>query len=66
MNYPPEFDAARKKPTEDRKNEQRRNLSPINCIDKYVETIEKLLDSYDYRELAVGLIAATGRRMSEI
>jgi hypothetical protein len=41
-------------------------LSPVNCLDIYLETIDKLLDSLDYRELAVGLIAATGRRMSEI
>jgi hypothetical protein len=30
MNYPREFHAARKQPTENKKNEQRRNLSPIN------------------------------------
>jgi len=66
MNYSRETHTARKQPTEDKKNEQRRNLSPINCLDKYLEIIDKLLDSPDYRELAVGLIAATGRRMSEI
>lgn len=66
MNYPRETHTARKQPTEDKKNQQRCNLSPINCLDKYIEIIDKLLDSPDYRELAVGLIAATGRRMSEI
>ena len=66
MNYSRETHAVRKQPTEDKKNEQRRNLSPINCLERYLETIDKLLDSPDYRELAVGLIAATGRRMSEI
>jgi integrase len=66
MNYSREAHTVRKQPTEDKKNEQRRNLSPINCLDKYLETIDNLLDSPDYRELAVGLIAATGRRMSEI
>ena len=66
MNYSRETHAVRKQPTEDKKNQQRRNLSPINCLDRYLVTIDKLLDSPDYRELAVGLIAATGRRMSEI
>jgi integrase len=66
MNYSRETHTTRKQPTEDKKNQQRRNLSPINCLDRYLETIDKLLDSPDYRELAVGLIASTGRRMSEI
>ena len=66
MNYSRDMHDARKKPTEERKNEQRRNLSPINCVDKYLGTIERLLGSPDYRELATGLIAATGRRISEI
>ncbi|NEP01365.1 MAG: hypothetical protein F6K58_22460 [Symploca sp. SIO2E9] len=66
MKYDHEFHEERKQPTEDKKNEQRRNLSPIKHLDKYQQTIELLLDSWDYRELAVGLIAATGRRMSEI
>lgn len=66
MNYSRDMHDVRKKPTEEKKNEQRRNLSPINCVDKYLGTIERLLGSPDYRELAVGLIAATGRRISEI
>jgi integrase len=66
MNYSREIHAVRKQPTEDKKNEQRRNLYPINCLDKYLNTIDSLLSASDYRALAVGLIAATGRRMSEI
>lgn len=66
MNYSSDTHKERQKPTEDKKTEQRRNLAPINCFDKYIETIERLLDSSDYRELAVGLIAASGRRISEI
>lgn len=66
MNYSKAHHLERKQPTEEKKNEQRRNLSPIKSFDKYIETIEKLLDSPDYRELAVGLISATGRRISEI
>lgn len=66
MNYPREMHDERMQPTVQKKNEQRRNLTPINCVDKYLETVENLLVSYDYRELAVGLIAATGRRISEI
>lgn len=66
MNYPREMHDERMQPTKEKKDEQRRNLSPINCVDKYVETIENLLKSPDYRELTVGLIAATGRRISEI
>ncbi len=66
MNYPREMHDERMQATKEKKDEQRRNLTPINCFDKYIETVEKLLLSYDYRELAVGLIAATGRRISEI
>ncbi|NEO34447.1 MAG: hypothetical protein F6K36_29420 [Symploca sp. SIO3C6] len=66
MKYDHEFHEERKQPIEDKKNEQRRNLFPIKHLDKYQQTIEQLLDSWDYRELAVGLIAATGRRISEI
>ncbi len=66
MNYPREMHDERMQPTKEKKDEQRRNLTPINCVDTYLETVEKLLVSYDYRELAVGLIAATGRRISEI
>ena len=66
MNYTREMHDERMQPTKEKKDEQRRNLTPINCVDKYLETVEKLLISYDYRELAVGLIAATGRRISEI
>jgi hypothetical protein len=66
MNYPREMHDERMQPTKEKKDEQRRNLTPINCFDKYLETVEKLLVSSDYRELAVGLIAATGRRISEI
>lgn len=66
MNYPKDMHEERMEPTKLKKDEQRRNLTPINCIDKYLGTIERLLGSPDYRELAVGLIAATGRRISEI
>jgi integrase len=66
MNYSKEDHEKRMQPTKERKDEQRRNLEPINCLDKYQEVIESLLESHDYRELTVGLIAATGRRPSEI
>jgi integrase len=66
MNYPQEVHEKRMQPTKEKKDEQRRNLEPINCLDKYQEVIDRLLESHDYRELTVGLIAATGRRPSEI
>lgn len=66
MNYPKDVHEQRKAPTETKKQEQRRNLKPITKVDEYLDTIERLLQSSDYREIAVGLIAATGRRMSEI
>ena len=66
MNFDTEFHKQRTEPLQAKKQQQRRNLEPINCIDQYQATIEKLLDSTDYRELTVGLIAATGRRPSEI
>ena len=66
MNYSKDEHEKRMQPTKENKDEQRRNLEPINCLDKYQEVIESLLESQDYRELTVGLIAATGRRPSEI
>ncbi|HEY9615115.1 protelomerase family protein [Allocoleopsis sp.] len=66
MNYPREMHDERMEPTKQKKDEQRRNLTPISCVDRYVEIVEVLLKSLDYRELTVGLIAATGRRISEI
>jgi integrase len=66
MNYPREFHDERMLPTVQKKNEQRRNLTPINCIDQYLAVVERLVKSNDYRELTAGLIAATGRRISEI
>ncbi|MBW4636034.1 MAG: telomere resolvase [Iphinoe sp. HA4291-MV1] len=49
-----------------KKDEQRRNLESINCVDEYQAKIDELLQSTDHRELVAGLIAATGRRPSEI
>lgn len=66
MNYPSNFHSERTAPTEVKKQEQRRNLETINCVEKYLENINTLLKSDDYREITAGLIAATGRRPSEI
>ncbi|MBP5976637.1 hypothetical protein HW132_28870 [Brasilonema sp. CT11] len=49
-----------------KKDEQRRNLESINCVDEYQAKIDVLLQSIDHKELVAGLIAATGRRPSEI
>ena len=49
-----------------KKDEQRRNLESINCVDEYQAKIDVLLQSTDHKELVAGLIAATGRRPSEI
>ncbi|MBD2303201.1 protelomerase family protein [Nostoc sp. FACHB-190] len=66
MNYPSDFHRERMEPTNEKKAEQRSNLEPINCVDEYLQKIDELLESEDNRELTVGLIAATGRRPSEI
>lgn len=66
MNYSKDAHEKRMQPTKEKKDEQRRNLEPINCLDKYQEVIEKLLESDKYSELTAGLVAATGRRPSEI
>ncbi len=66
MNLPSDFHKQRLQPTQQKKQEQRRNLQSINCVDEYQNAIEKLIESRDYLELTVGLIAATGRRPSEI
>ena len=66
MNFNSDFHTERKQPTEDKKQEQRRNLVSITNIDLYQSVIEQLLESREWREVAVGLIAATGRRATEI
>ncbi|MBD2255643.1 protelomerase family protein [Nostoc parmelioides] len=66
MNYPSDFHKERMQPTNEKKAEQRSNLEPIQCVDEYTQKIDELLQSADHRELTVGLIAATGRRPSEI
>ena len=66
MNFSSDFHEERKQPTEDKKQEQRRNLVSITNIDLYQSVIEQLLESREWREVAVGLIAATGRRATEI
>ncbi|HEY9301322.1 MAG TPA: hypothetical protein VIQ31_34160, partial [Phormidium sp.] len=50
MNYSKDDHEKRMHATKERKDEQRRNLEPINCLDKYQEVIETLLNSHDYRE----------------
>jgi integrase len=66
MNYPREHNQINNETKQERKNEQRRNLESINCVDQYQTKIDELLASTDHRELVAGLIAATGRRPSEI
>ena len=66
MNYPSDFHKQRMAPTNARKQEQRRNLETISDVDAYQGKIDGLLESREWRELAAGLIAATGRRPSEI
>ena len=66
MNYPREHNQANNEAKQERKDEQRRNLESINCVDQYQTKIDELLASTDHRELVAGLIAATGRRPSEI
>lgn len=66
MNFSSDFHEERRQPTEDKKQEQRRNLVSIKNIDLYQSVIEQLLESREWREVAVGLIAATGRRATEI
>ncbi len=66
MNYDAQFHKERSAPTVEKKQQQRRNLVDINNVPEYQERIEGLLKSRDWRELAASLIAATGRRPSEI
>ncbi|NEQ19572.1 MAG: hypothetical protein F6K28_08160 [Microcoleus sp. SIO2G3] len=66
MNYPREHNQINNETKQDRKDEQRRNLESINCVDEYQVKIDELLTSTDHKELVAGLIAATGRRPSEI
>ena len=66
LNYPSGFHKERMAPTNARKQEQRRNLETIGDVDTYQGKITQLLESKEWRELAAGLIAATGRRPSEI
>lgn len=66
MNFSSDFHFERMQPTEEKKQTQRRNLVDINNVDQYQAVIENLLESRGWREVTVGLIAATGRRAAEI
>lgn len=66
MNYPQEHNQPNTEAKQAKKDEQRRNLESINCVDEYQAKIDVLLQSTDHKELVAGLIAATGRRPSEI
>jgi hypothetical protein len=66
LNYTQSMHRQRKAPTEARKQEQRRHLTPITRIDEYLATVHRLLSSTDWRELSVGICAATGRRIGEV
>ena len=66
MNFDSEFHRRRMAPTEKKKQVQRKNLVGIHNVDEYHRAIEKLLISSDWRKVTVGLIAATGRRITEI
>lgn len=66
MNYSREHNQTNNEAKQERKDEQRRNLESINCVDEYQAKIDELLTSTDHKELVAGLIAATGRRPSEI
>ena len=66
MNFSSDFHEQRRQPTEDKKQEQRRNLVSIKNVDLYQSVISELLESREWREVAVGLIGATGRRCTEI
>ncbi len=66
MNFDSEFHHKRMAPTEEKKQAQRRNLVNIRNVDEYQRAIEKLLSSEDWKSVAVGLMAATGRRAGEI
>ena len=66
MNFDSEFHRRRMAPTEEKKQVQRKNLVGIRNVDEYQRAIEKLLISSDWRKVTVGLIAATGRRTTEI
>lgn len=66
MNFPKNFHRERETDIKARKKQQREKLVNITDIDTFQEMIDKLLISKDFKEIAVGLIAATGRRPSEI
>lgn len=66
INFDSEFHKKRIQPTDNKKQEQRRKLTPIENVDLYQALILDLLKSKEWREVAVGIIAAAGRRLSEI
>lgn len=66
VNFDADFHKERIQPTDKKKQEQRRKLTPIKNVDVYQTLILELLQSNEWREVAVGITAASGRRLSEI
>jgi integrase len=67
LKFPTEFYQLAIAPSQSKRETRRaeQELVTVSQIERYLETTDKLLDSHDWQELLVGIIAATGRRFSE-
>ncbi|MUG99829.1 hypothetical protein F7734_49180 [Scytonema sp. UIC 10036] len=66
MNYGRDFLKDVKEKGETKKQEQRRNLTPINNVSEIQGAIESACLSDDWRELATGIEFALGARLGEV
>ncbi|MFL9458089.1 protelomerase family protein [Tolypothrix bouteillei VB521301_2] len=66
MNYGRDFTQDIKTKGETKKQEQRRNLIPINNVSEIQEAIEQACLSSDWRELAAGIEFALSARIGEV
>ncbi|MFL9461308.1 protelomerase family protein [Tolypothrix campylonemoides VB511288_2] len=66
MNYGRDFLSAVKTKGETKKQQQRRNLTPINNVSEIQEAIEKACLSSNWKELATGIEFAMGARIGEV
>lgn len=66
MNYGRNFLSEVKAKSDSKKQEQRRNLVPINNVDEIQNAIEKACLSSNWNELATGIEFALGARIGEV
>lgn len=67
LKFPTEFYQAAIAPSQNKRESRRaeQEVVTVSQINQYLEVTDRLLNSYNWQELLVSIIAATGRRFSE-